>query len=295
MTRSARLVQSYDAPAGDPVGDQIRGRAWTYDSAVTATARAAAGDLDGAGALLDAFQDIQRSDGALEGSYDLAGHYGAGPLRSGNQAWVGLAALAVARADVLGPPRPPDRGDRALAARPSRLRSRLARLRAGPWRAGRLVGLDGAQPRGPRASSPGSTPRSPGGRWIRCSAGRASRASTGSPATLRGRWPLSVREAVERIDRAIDAALFVRSGGAAYLRQGLGDDARPLDVQALGILWLLGRGRHADAQAVSRTADATMWVDGRRVDWPGADGQTFGGYRPFVTRGARTCCGWRGR
>ena len=66
MTRSARLVQSYDAPAGDPLGDQIRERAWTYDSAVTATARAASGDLDGAGALLDVFQEIRRSDGALE-------------------------------------------------------------------------------------------------------------------------------------------------------------------------------------------------------------------------------------
>ena len=93
MKPSARLVQSYDAPAGDPLGEQIRGRAWTYDSAVTATARAASGDLDGAGALLDVFQEIRRSDGALEGSYDLAGDYGAGPLRSGNQAWVGLAAL----------------------------------------------------------------------------------------------------------------------------------------------------------------------------------------------------------
>jgi hypothetical protein len=89
--------------------------------------------------------------------------------------------------------------------------------------------------------------------------------------------------AVERIDRAIADALFVRSGSDVYLRQGLGDDARPLDVQALGILWLLGHGRQADALAVERTADATLRVTGRSVDWPGASGQTFDGYRPSVS------------
>ena len=91
--RNHALVASYSPPAGDPIGDRVRGRAWTYDSAVTATALAAQGDLDGAGAILDSLQALQRPDGALEGSYDLAGGDPAGPLRSGNQAWVGLAAL----------------------------------------------------------------------------------------------------------------------------------------------------------------------------------------------------------
>lgn len=281
MTRSARLVQSYDAPAGDPVGDQIRGRAWTYDSAVTATARAASGDLDGAGALLDAFQDIQRSDGALEGSYDLAGNYGAGPLRSGNQAWVGLAALQWRALTCSG------RHDRLIAGiarwlldhRVSERRSPgFGLVRGGPdvsWASTEhnlearafFAGLD--------ATFAGRRVDPVLGR--RCQPGLDGLSGAASRALA-----VEVRDAVERIDRAIDAALFVRSGGAAYLRQGLADDVRPLDVQALGILWLLGRGRHADAQAVSRTADATLWVDGRRVDWPGAAGQTFGGYRPYA-------------
>ena len=87
------LVASYEPPAGDRAGDRVRGRSWTYDCAVTATALAAAGDLDGAGAILGSLGDLQRPDGALDGSYDLAGRDPAGPLRSGNQAWVGLAAL----------------------------------------------------------------------------------------------------------------------------------------------------------------------------------------------------------
>ena len=34
------LVPSYSPPAGDPIGDAVRGRAWTYDSAITAAALA---------------------------------------------------------------------------------------------------------------------------------------------------------------------------------------------------------------------------------------------------------------
>ena len=91
------LVPSYSPPAGDPIGDAVRGRAWTYDSAVTAAALAVFGDIDGATAILDRLQELQRPDGALDASYDLAGGDPAGPLRSGNQAWVGLAALASGR------------------------------------------------------------------------------------------------------------------------------------------------------------------------------------------------------
>jgi hypothetical protein len=84
--------------------------------------------------------------------------------------------------------------------------------------------------------------------------------------------------AVERIDRAIDAELFARDGGGrAHLRQGLGDDARPLDVQALGILWLLRQDRPADAAAVEAYTDAAMAVSERRVGE-----QAFTGYRPFA-------------
>src|SRR3954470_9715710 len=93
VTPPDRLLESYLPPAGDRGGDPLRGRGWTYDSAVTATAYAAHGRLDAAGALLDAMQALQREDGALESSYDLHSGEGAGPLRSGTQAWVGLAAL----------------------------------------------------------------------------------------------------------------------------------------------------------------------------------------------------------
>src|SRR6185436_14482973 len=93
VTPPDRLVESYLPPESDRAGDPVRGRGWTYDSAITAAAYAAHGKLNAAGAMLDAMQGLQREDGALESSYDLRSGEGAGPLRSGTQAWVGLAAL----------------------------------------------------------------------------------------------------------------------------------------------------------------------------------------------------------
>jgi hypothetical protein len=282
VTPPARLVQSFVPPHGDPLGDRIRDRAWIYDTAVTATARAATGDLDGAGALLDALQELQHPDGALDGSYTLAGTDGDGPIRAGNQAWVGLAALEWRSLTCSG------RHDRLIAGTARWLLAhRLADpaspgfglVRGGPdvtWYSTEhnlearafFAGLDATF--AGRAADPAlGRPCQPGLDGLSDEEGRALAADAIA--------------AVDRIDRAIASALFVRAGDDAYLRQGLDDDARPLDVQALGILWLLGHGRQADAVAVERTADATLRVEGRRVDWPGASGQTFSGYRPSVS------------
>ena len=282
MTAPAPLVVSYTPPSGDKRGDRVRGRAWTYDSAVTAAASAAQGELDGAGALLDTLQDLQRSDGALESSYDTATGEGAGPLRSGNQAWVGLAALEWRSRTCSGRHDPLIAGvarwllDQRIADPGS---AGFGLVRGGPdvsWAstehnletraffAGLAATLAGrpANPATGRRCQPGLDGLSP----------RATRALT-----------VHADEEVARIDRALESALIVRDGpGRAHLRQGLGDDARPLDVQALGMLWLIGRGRRADAQAVERMTDETMAVSRRTVAWPGAAGQTFTGYRPFA-------------
>jgi hypothetical protein len=280
--KPARFVASYAPPAGDRAGDPVRGRAWTYDSAITAAGLAARGDLDGAGALLDALQDLQRPDGALEGSYDLAGGGGAGPLRAGNQAWVGLAALEWRARTCSG------RHDRLIAGVARWLLAHRIADRGSPGyglvRGGRDVSWASTEHNlearaffaglaatlaGRPADRGTGRPCQPGLDGLSADAARALAAGAGS--------------AVARIDRAIDAALLVlEGGGRAHLRQGLGDDARPLDAQALGILWLIGHGRRSDAQAVERTTDATMRVDARSVRWPQVGAQTFSGYRPFA-------------
>jgi hypothetical protein len=218
------LVPSYSPPPGDPIGDRVRGRAWTYDSAVTATALAVSGDIGGAAAILDRLQALQHPDGALAGSYDLAGGDPAGPLRSGNHAWAGLAALASGRHERLL-----DGVTRWLLAQ----REEHGLVRGGPDVS-----------------------------WV----------STEHNLELRALLA-GLGEDVSRLDRTIDTYLFAGD----HFCQGLGDDARPLDVQAFGILWLLGHGRRAEAVAVERATDAAMFVDGRHVR-----GQSFCGYRPFA-------------
>ncbi len=269
VTPPDRLVESYLPPPGDRAGDPVRGRAWTYDSAITAAASAARGDLDAAGAVLDALQSLQREDGALESSYDLRSGEGAGPLRAGTQAWVGLAALQWRARTCSG------RHDRMIAG--------VAR-----WLLAHRIAGNGLVVGGPDVA------------WASTEHNLEARAFfAGLVATLSGRkadrrtgrrcppgldgvasasLPADASDALERLDQAIATQLFAGD----HMRQGLHDDARPIDVQALGILWLLGKGRRDDARAVARYADAAMWVHDRPVDWPGAQGQTFSGYRPFA-------------
>jgi hypothetical protein len=266
VTPPDRLVESYLPPEGDRGGDPVRGRGWTYDSAVTAAAYAAHGKLNQAGALLDAMQGVQREDGALESSYDLRSGEGAGPLRSGTQAWVGLAALEWRGKTCSG------RHDQLIAgAARWLLAHRMAdtglvvggpdvswastehNLEARAFFAGLVAALTGAKTDG-RKCQPGLDAVQTDGLLS------------------------DAREAVELLDHAIATELFAGD----HMRQGLHDDARPIDVQALGILWLLRQGRKDDARAVAHYADASMWVTGRRVAWPGAEGETFSGYKPFA-------------
>ncbi len=266
MAPPDRLVESYLPPEGDRTGDPVRGRGWTYDSAVTAAAYAAAGDLDASGAILDALSALQREDGALESSYDLRSGVGAGPLRAGTQAWVGLAALEW-------------RG-RTCSGRHDQLVAGVARWLLGHRRAGSGLVIGG--PDVDWASTEHNLEaRGFFAALVATLTGRRTDARR-CPAGLDGvaAEPLLTdsKDAVKRLDRAIGSELFAGD----HMRQGLHDDARPIDVQALGILWLLGRGRADDARAVARYADESMWVTGRTVDWPGAEGETFSGYKPFA-------------
>jgi hypothetical protein len=276
------LVESYHPPAGDQAGAPVRGRGWTYDSAVTAAAQAADGDLDQSGALLDELQSLQRSDGALESSYDLAGGTGAGPLRSGNQAWIGLAAVEWRSITCSG------RHDALLAG--------LAH-----WLLGRRIADPGASGHGLLTGGPdvtwASTEHNLEARAFFAGLAAVLDGEVADPHTGRACQPgldgiswadaqqlsRDLHAAVADLDTAIDRDLFARDGaGRAHFRQGLDDDARPVDVQALGILWLLSQGRRADAEAVAAEADATMLVRDRSVAWPGAEGQTFTGYKPYA-------------
>jgi hypothetical protein len=259
------LVPSYLPPAGDPAGERVSGRGWTYDSAVVAAGLAATGKTDRAARIVAQLGQLQRPDGALEFSYDLASGQGDGVLRSGAIAWAGLAAAQLRSA--------------ACTRRNDAMMEGVAR-----WLLNRRTG-DGLVTGGPDVA------------WVSTEHNLEARAFLARLAALIGGRPgcrgglgdlrpgqaraLRTRldDAVERLDAQIGAQLFARDGdGRAHFRQGLGDDARPLDVQALGIQWLLGQGRRADALAVAAYADETMLVQGRSF---GAQGPLTG-YRPYA-------------
>ena len=84
--------------------------------------------------------------------------------------------------------------------------------------------------------------------------------------------------------------------------QGLGDTAKALDVQALGVVYLLGRGARDDAVAVRAYAEKHFAVGDRTITTsksPDAYNMTyaaegpFSGFRPFPTEAPRTSCGAR--
>jgi hypothetical protein len=262
------LIPSYLPPPGDPDGARVAGRGWTYDSAVAATALAATGQTDRSGRLVGQLARLQRPDGALDFSYDLRSGQGDGVLRSGAVAWVGLAAIEQRAVTCT-------RSNDALLAGVARWllaqRDADGLVDGGPdvrWASTEhnvearavFVGLSAllagrnADPGVGRRCGPGLDGLQPG----------AARA-----------FGRQLDDAVARLDAAIGRELFVRDGGGlAHFRQGRDDDARALDVQALGIQWLLGQDRRADAMAVAAYTDGAMLVSGR------AGGLT--GYRPYA-------------
>jgi hypothetical protein len=267
--QSGGLVVSYAVASGDP-GAVVSGRAWTYDSAVTAAAAAATGREAAARRILDALARVQRADGGFASSYAADGSNPDRLLRTGAVAWVGLAAAAY-RAGFCT-----TRYDGLITGVTRWLLERRVSAPASPAR-GLLVG-------GPDVSWV-STEHNLEARAFFARLDDVSQARGPCTTPVNGLSPAlrsQVTAAVGGLDEGITRELYVPGpAGSAFFGQGLDDRAHPVDAQAMGIQWLLGQGRPADAAAVAATADATLSVTGRRV--AGREGAgTFTGYKPFA-------------
>jgi hypothetical protein len=259
-----RLVRSYLIPADDPAAARLANWSWTYDSAATATAFAAARDRAHAAVLLDQLAALQGRRGSIATAFDVRTGESSGVVRSGTVAWVGLAAAAY------------DHDFHTSRYATVAMRSAAA-LRA-------LAGENGLVKGGPDVS------------WISTEHNLLSYGLfTRLARDLRSVHPASAARdaaAAAAVARGLQR-LFSAAGGAHFV-EGVGDSVLPLDVQALGAMYLRSRGRAGTARRVVGFANARFAVSGRSIvksSDPATYNETyaapgpFSGYRPFVGSG----------
>ncbi len=307
------LVRSYQIPANDPLSTQLANLSWTYDSAITAIAFTQDGYLAQAQQLLSQLSALQRTDGSIDFAFNTSDGQSIPEFRAGTVAWAGLAAvdyrastcqhtydplaygaakwlLGLGVSDSSSPAYGLVRGgpDVTWVSTQHNLAARafLAQL---------ATVIDGTGSHADNGNGNGGTDNGKG-----CAGGLTGLTSTGASA-----FSAQLHQAVALLDAGINKQLFVRltsatgagttNAGTAYFREGVNDDVRPVDAQALGALWLLRQGRSQDAQAVVNYADQTMLVTGRSValssdpftfngtySAPGP----FSGYLPYADPGA---------
>jgi hypothetical protein len=68
-----------------------------------------------------------------------------------------------------------------------------------------------------------------------------------------------------KIVSAVSSLLLVRQGSTAYFIEGVGDDVRALDTEALGIMFLQSLGQTSTADQVLAYAQSAMAVGGRSI------------------------------
>ena len=258
-----RLVRSYDVPAGAPEKAALQNLSWTYDNALAAKAFITAGARTQAEQLLDQLMALQRTDGGLEYSWDVYQGTTKVPARTGSVAWVAIAAAAYR--EVYGN----SRYDKLLGGALGYL---LAQKRAD----GLLDGGDGAE-------AWASTQHNLLALW-------ALTETWAQVATSKGKGGGNVLPSTEELEAAIVAIgnavhgqLYVADAdGTAHFRQGIGDEQRPLDAQALGVLFELSRGNVDAAKKVAAGLQKHYTLTGRSVLGAGP----FTGFRPYADAGS---------
>jgi hypothetical protein len=261
-----QLVRSFAIPTDDPAYKRTLNFSWTYDSAVVAAAFVSAGDQKQSERLLDQLAALQRTDGSIDSAFDVSTGGGSGLFTSGTIAWVGLADVTYDRtfSDERYVDRARDAADYLLDLR-----------------------LPGGLVRGGPTVKWAST--------LHNLVAYAFLGELGDLLTARGEGVgARYTEAARRIGVAIDEHLIVRDDDGVHFAQGLDDPALAVDVQALGAVYLLGRGEAKDAQAVLDYAHQHFAVDDHAIE-ESSDPDTFNmtyadkgplsGYRAFAGDG----------
>jgi hypothetical protein len=247
------LVRSFDIPPSDSSYDELVNYSWTYDNALASLAFLSVGLKSGATQLLDQLQALQRSNGAIEFAFDTRTGAAAPLYRSGALAWVGLAAAAYRRKYDT------DRYDALIGG--------VIKY---------LLGLRDAN--GLVRGGPDVTWVSTQHNLLTVAFLRDVADQMSSSEKLGGYSKSELTTIHTALGNAILSKLLVTdSSTLAHFKQGLDDAQIPLDVQALGAIYLKLRG-DSRATAVANTIQASFPVASRRVSGSSA---SVSGYRPF--------------
>ena len=253
------LVRSFDIPRTDPAYATLTNFSWTYDNALAVFAFLSDGERDEAEQLLDQLKALQRADGSLDFAYDVSNGAGAGRARAGAMAWVGLAAAAYKR--LYGNAR----YDTLLGG----VLDYVLGLRTsdGLVKGGTDVGWVSTQHN-----------------LLTAGLLRDVVDQIGTGTKKLGSFSGSQLNAIQTtMGNAILSKLLVQRGALASFRAGVGDDALPLDVQALGAMYLDLRGDGRDTQVANYLLQGGFYVAPRLMP----DGRgPYSGYRPYADAGS---------
>ena len=246
------LVRSFDIPQNDAAYNRLANYSWTYDNALATFAFISVGLKSGAEQLLDQLKALQRADGSIEFAFDTRTGAAAPYYRSGALAWVGLAATAYKRKYD---------NSRYDAMIGGLLKYLLAlRNSAGLVRGGPDVSWVSTQH---NLLTVG---------FLRDLVDQMS-----SKETLGGFSRADLDRIQSTMGNAILSNLLVQeSSTSAYFKQGIDDAQIPVDVQALGAIYLKLRG-DARANHVANAITSKFYVPARN---------SISGYRPFTGTGA---------
>jgi len=206
------LVRSFDIPKDDPLYADLSNYSWTYDNALATIGFVADKDQSPARQLLDQLSALQNGDGSFNFAFDVMSGDSSKVVRSGAVAWVGLAGTAYA--EKYGG----DTYDKMIAG----TLEYLLKLR----------NSDGLIRGGPDVS------------WVSTQHNLLASELLREAEQLSGSHKFgsftakSLKAARVDLNTAINKQLLVSEGATAHFREGQGDPRIPIDVQALGTLYL---------------------------------------------------------
>lgn len=222
-SQKLQLVRSFDIPTDDPAYKRLQNLSFTYDSAIGAIAFLGAGYRAQAEMLLDQLAALQRTDGSLDLAYDTANGESARTFRTGTVAWVGLAASTYR--DLTG-------SKRYDALQAGAARWLLTQQRE-----------DGLLRGGPDVS------------WV-------STQNNIVAADFLSNYSGTQQGIYRKQGRLISDQVVEQLLVGDHFIQGVGDDVRPTDVQALGAMLLKQRGDEDTARRVLKAMSERARITG---------------------------------